>query len=306
MSFWPVRHLDTEQLVRDKVAAGLSVSVCIPARNEAATIGSIVEIVHGLAQVGLVDELIVMDDGSHDGTGDVAAAAGAKVVAVEGVLPEEGPGSGKGEVLWKSLWASTGDLVCWVDGDIANFGSHFVTHLVEPLITDAGCAFVKGYYERPVGEDPLAGGRVTELVARPMISRFFPSLARFPQPLSGEFAGRRSVLEAVPFVQGWGVDLGLLIDIEQVAGPDAMCIADLGARMHRNQKLRDLGPQAMAVQSVVLRRAGKIPSGPGSPERETLLRPGLGGAVEEVTVEIRERPPMKTVAGYGRRAAARR
>jgi glucosyl-3-phosphoglycerate synthase len=294
-------HGALDGLVRQKEASGLLVSVCIPARNEAATISAIVDCVSRLAHAGLVDELLVMDDGSTDATADLATAAGAKVVAVESVLPEQGPGSGKGEVLWKSLWASTGDLVCWVDGDIFNFGSHFVTRLLAPMLERPDCAFVKGHYERPVGEDPLAGGRVTELVARPMISRFFPELARFPQPLSGEYAGRRRALEQVPFVQGWGVDLGLLIDLERTAGIDAMAAADLGVRMHRNQKLRDLGPQAMAVQSVVLRRAGKIPSGPGSPDHETLLRPGRHGEIEGVPIEIRERPPMRDVPGYARR-----
>ena len=272
------------------------IAVCIPALNEAATIGRVTAAVRLLVEEGLVDELVVMDDASTDATALNAQASGARVVSVTSVLPSLGPGSGKGEVLWKSLAVTTSDVGCWVDGDIENFAPAFVTGLVGPLLFDREIDFVKGHYRRPVGEDPSGGGRVTELAARPLISRFFPELARFPQPLSGEFAGRREVLEAVPFVQGWGVDLGLLIDIAALAGVHRMASADLGTRIHRNRTLRQLGPQAMAVQGVVLRRAGKLPQGPGAPEREVLLRPAVDGAsIERISVEVRERPPMVTI-----------
>lgn len=275
---------------------GARIAVCIPALNEAATIGRVAAEVRTLVEGGLVDELIVMDDGSTDATALHAQASGARVVSVTSVLPQVGPGAGKGEVLWKSLAVTTGDIVCWVDADIENISSTFITGLLAPLLTNPDIHFVKGHYRRPVGEDPTGGGRVTELAARPLISRFFPELARFPQPLSGEFAGRRHVLEAIPFVQGWGVDLGLLIDISALVGVHRMATADLGTRIHRNRSLRQLGPQAMAVQGVVLRRAGKLPSGSGAPERDVLLRPAADGlSIEQVNVEVRERPPMATI-----------
>ena len=285
---------DVRALVDAKGAT--RVAVCIPALNEAATIGRVAAEVRTLLEAGLVDELVVMDDGSTDATALHALASGARVVSVTSVLPHLGAGGGKGDVLWKSLAVTTSDVICWVDGDIENISPTFVTGLLEPLLLDPEIDFVKGHYRRPVGEDPSGGGRVTELAARPLISRFFPELARFPQPLSGEFAGRRDVLEAVPFVQGWGVDLGLLIDIAALVGVQRMATADLGTRIHRNRTLRQLGPQAMAVQGVVLRRAGKLPSGPGAPERDVLLRPAADGAsIERISVEVRERPPMSTI-----------
>ena len=290
---------DVGQLVAAK--GETRIAVCIPALNEAATIGRVAGVVRTLVESGLVDELVVMDDGSTDSTALHAQASGAKVVSVTSVLPQLGPGTGKGEVLWKSLAITTGDIVCWVDGDIENITSTFVTGLIGPLLVNPDVDFVKGHYRRPVGEDPTGGGRVTELAARPLISRFFPELARFPQPLSGEFAGRRAVLEAIPFVQGWGVDLGMLIDISALVGVHRMATADLGTRIHRNRSLRQLGPQAMAVQGVVLRRAGKIPSGSGAPELDVLVRPTAdGSAMERVTVEVRERPPMASILRHTR------
>jgi len=182
------------------------VSVCLPARDEEATVGPIVativrELVEGM---GVVDEVVVVDDGSTDATAAVAAAAGAVVVAAGDVLAGVGPGTGKGEALWKSLYVATGDVLVFCDADLRDFDPAFVTGLIGPLALRGDVGFVKGFYERPVG-----GGRVTELVARPMIGLFFPELAAIRQPLGGEFAARREVLERVPFVQGYGVDLAL-------------------------------------------------------------------------------------------------
>ena len=304
-------HLHSEsllsRLVTAKSRSQLSVSVCIPAKNEEATIGRICDVIdRRLVRAGVVDELLVLDDGSTDNTAQHAAQSGARVVGVADVLPWISPGHGKGEVLWKSLWASSGDIVIWVDGDIANFGSHFVARLLDPLLTEPGIVFAKGHYNRPVDGDPTGGGRTTELAARPLISRFFPHLSRFPQPLSGEFGGQREVLEAIPFVQGWGVDLGVLIDVASMAGPECIAGADLGTRIHRNRPLSELGPQAMAVQSIALRRAGVIQGVPvesayesPSATTETLLRPLPGGlGVEEVLVPVAERSPMGDMPGY--------
>ena len=232
--------------------------MCLPARDEEATVGHIVATVRRalVEGAGLVDEIVVLDDGSTDATAEAARWAGANVLAVEDILPELPAGSGKGNALWKSLFAAEGDLICWLDADVRNFGPHFVTRLLEPLLTDPAIAFVKGHYDRPLHGEPSGGGRVTELMARPLLCALFPQLARFVQPLSGEYAGRREVLDAVPFVEGWGVELGLVIDIAERFGIDSIAQADLGVREHRNRTLEELAPQAMAVLVTGLRRAG--------------------------------------------------
>jgi glucosyl-3-phosphoglycerate synthase len=283
-------------LAAAKQRAGRTVSVCLPARDEEATVGHIVATVRRelVESNGLVDEIVVLDDGSTDATAEAAARAGARVLAVADVLPELPTGSGKGNALWKSIYVAEGDLICWLDADVRNFGAHFVTRLLEPLLTDPTVAFVKGFYERPLHGQPSGGGRVTELMARPLICALFPQLARFVQPLAGEYAGRRDVLEAVPFVEGWGVELGLLVDIAERYGIDSIAQRDLGVREHRNRPLEDLAPQAMAVLVTGLRRAGV----PAHEMASTLVRVGVDGERELVPVEVRERPPMATVPAY--------
>jgi glucosyl-3-phosphoglycerate synthase len=280
-----------------KLAAGSTVSVCLPARDEEATIGAIVEEIRARlgGPDGLVDEIVVVDDGSLDGTGAVARVAGARVVSEREILPEAGPGSGKGNALWKSLHECTGDLVCWIDADLRNFEAHFVTRLLEPLLTQPDICFVKAYYHRSYEGSPTGGGRVTELVARPVLSLLFPKLADIVQPLGGEYAGRRDALEVLPFVEGWGVELGLLIDIVDRFGRDAVAQVDLGVREHRNRPLAELGPQALAILATGLRRAGLIET--NAPYVE-LLRGAADGTVDAVPVEVRERPPIATVPGY--------
>lgn len=269
------------------------VSVAIPARNEAGTVGDIVAALHrDLVVGGLVDELLVMDDHSSDDTARVAEAAGATVVASSSLLPEFGSGHGKGEVLWKSLFASTGDVVVWCDADITDFSSHFVTGLLGPLLSDRDVQFTKGHYHRP-GEDGTGGGRVTELVARPLLSMFFPHLALVAQPLSGEFGGRRSVLERMSFVRGYGVDVGLLIDIAAAMGTHAITQVDLDLRTHRNRPLSELGPQAAAVAAAILSRVDPRLTG----EHMTLERPDLPPA----QVDLGELPPMLKVDDYSSR-----
>lgn len=277
----------------DSRAPRPTVSVIIPCQNEAPTVASIVSCIRSelVEAEQLVDEVIVMDDGSVDDTGRIAEAAGAKVVAVDSVLPHLEAGSGKGNVLWKSLFASYGDVICWVDGDIRNFEAHFVRNLIQPLLEDPTLCFVKAYYQRPYENLPQGGGRVTELVARPMISRYFPELSGIRQPLSGEYAGRRSALESVPFVEGWGVEMGLLIDLTRQFGVESIAQADLGIRRHRNRALHELTPQAAAIINVMLKRSGCDANG----QSEKVVRLLPDGGLEWVPVENRERPPAGVV-----------
>ncbi len=276
---------------------GRRVSVCLPARNEADTVGAIVEILRAelVERIELIDEIIVIDDHSTDRTADVAAAAGAKVHQASEVLPEYGDGHGKGEAMWKSLFVSHGEFVVWCDADVRNFGPEYVIGLLGPLLTRTDVAFVKGFYDRPVNDGGNGGGRVTELVARPIIALLFPELAPIVQPLAGEYAGRRDVLEQVAFVQGYGVDLGLLIDICTRFGVTSISQVDLGTRLHRNRPLDELSPQAMSVLQTALRRVD-----PDLVATSALLaRPGH----EPLVVDVAERPPLVEVPGYRRSTA---
>lgn len=275
---------------------GLTVSVCLPARNEEATIGDIVATIdtHLRRQVPLVHEIIVIDDHSTDDTASVAAAAGAEVVAADEVLADYGGGHGKGEALWKSLFVSEGDLVVWCDADVRSFSPAFVTGLVGVLLAEPEVGFVKGFYDRPLHNGD-GGGRVTELVARPLLALLFPELNPIVQPLAGEYGGRREVLEQLPFVEGYGVDLALMIDVVRRFGLNAIAQVDLGERIHRNRPLDELGPQALSVMHAALQRADPGLVGASA----QLVRPGLA----TLNLELAERPPMATITDYRPRSA---
>lgn len=287
-----------EGLVEAKARQGLTVSVCLPARDEEATIGPIVSTIRRelVERVPLVDEILVIDDQSVDATAGVARRAGARVCSAESVLPTLPARAGKGNALWKSLFVSEGDVLCFLDADVRDFERHFVTRLIEPLLLRPEVGMAKGYYRRPIHGEPRGGGRVTELMARPLLSHLFPELTHFVQPLSGEYAARREVLEAVPFVEGWGVEIGLLVDVTRLIGIDAVEQVDLGVRIHRNRALDDLGVQAMGILVTGLRRAGLAPD-PAAVVSE-LRRFDADLRPEPVPVEVRERPPMLTIPAY--------
>jgi glucosyl-3-phosphoglycerate synthase len=288
------RDFPLRQLVDAK--GDQTVSVCIPAHDEGDTVGTVVSKVrrHLVDRLGLVDEVLVVDDHSSDDTAKVAEAAGARVIDASEVLANVAGGAGKGEALWRSLYVAQGDIIVWVDADITDFGTRFVVGLLGPLLTDPRVSYVKGYYERP-SHGGAGGGRTTELMARPVLATLFPHLSTIVQPLSGEFAGRRSLLEQLPFVRGYGVDIGLLIDVAEAVGPTGIVQVDLGTRVHRNRPLEELGPQALTVLQTALDRAGVRSANPA-----TLCRPGLPPLVRSFS----ELPPLASLPSSRERAPA--
>jgi glucosyl-3-phosphoglycerate synthase len=287
-------HVAAEFPLDTLVAAkgSTTVSVCIPARNEEPTVGAIVGAIRStlVDSLGLVDEIIVIDDHSTDRTAERATGAGARVVRAAEVLTSYGEGHGKGEALWKSLYASTSDIVIWCDADVRDFDIRFITGLLGPLLIDPDLGFVKGFYERPDDGQVRGGGRVTELVARPLFTLLLPELAGIVQPLSGEYGGRRTVLEQVPFVEAYGVDIAMLIDIAAMFGTNAIAQVDLGKRVHRNRPLNELSPMAAQVMQAALRRIA-----PGLAADHAVLNPP---DLEPIEIMYRERPPLVTVPEY--------
>ncbi len=299
---WPLEWLI-------EVKGSSRVSVVIPARDEEATVGAIVALIRRflMERTPLIDELIVVDSRSRDATAAVAAAAGATVIAPQEVLGHLPPLEGKGEALWKGLAASSGDLVVFIDADLRGFTSDFVTGLLGPLLTDRTVAYVKGFYHRSLCDAtatlPDGGGRVTELVARPLLNLHWPVLAGFVQPLAGECAGRRAILERIPFVSGYGVELGLLIDLLDLVGLDALAQVDLGQRHHTHQSTEALGRMAGQIMLTAfnrLERQGKIVAASAP---ATLLgqfrRGNSGDGVERDIVltdlAVPERPPLQSL-----------
>ena len=287
------------------------ISVVLPARSERETVGQIVAAVRSslIRDIPLVDEIVVVDSRSTDDTADVAAAAGARVVAQDQILPHLPPAGGKGEALWKSLAATSGDVIVFLDADVRNFSPSFVTGLLGPLLHDPSLRYVKACYDRPLHETSDAGGRVTELVARPLLNLHWPLLAGFIQPLSGEAAARRGLLERLPFVTGYGVEFGLLVDVLADGGLGAMAQVDLGTRVHANQSTAALGRMAAQIWQAAwsrLERHGLTGErhGPAEGRPSGLLtqfrRAGPGYRPEVHDITVTERPPMIEIPGYGR------
>jgi glucosyl-3-phosphoglycerate synthase len=298
------RPMDRLLAARAAEAGRGSVSVVLPALNEEATVGEIVATIRRelMEKVRLVDELVVIDSGSTDATAEVAREAGARVVHRDAILPRIPAVPGKGEVLWRSLLVTGGDIVCFIDADLKDFSADFVSGIVGPLLTDPDVQFVKAMYDRPFGDTTSQGGRVTELVARPLLNLHWPQLAGFVQPLGGEYAVRRSLLERLPFPVGYGVELGLLVDALHTVGLDALAQVDVGVRRHRHQDGQALGRMAAAIYRTAQLRLS----------RGHLIRPvltqferGENGFVPRThAVDTEERPPMCEIEEYVSRRAA--
>jgi glucosyl-3-phosphoglycerate synthase len=240
-----------------------SVSVCVPARECAATVGEVVGVLKGLRDAGAIDQIVVVDAASADGTAELAEEAGALVLQEAELMPEYGPVLGKGDAMWRALPSLEGEVVCFVDGDTVQFGAHFVTGLLGPLVCEpeaSEVSFVKAFYRRPLdaggerGEQEGGGGRVNNLTARPALATFYPQLAEVRQPLAGEVAARRELLERLPFVTGYGVEVGMLIDVWRTVGLGGIAQVDLDEHRHAHQPLSALAPMARAVMATIAGR----------------------------------------------------
>ncbi|MBD2817092.1 glucosyl-3-phosphoglycerate synthase [Streptomyces parvulus] len=301
---WSVTDRPLQQLLAAKQAGGQTVSVVLPALDEEETVGEIVSVIRRelMERVALVDELLVVDSGSRDRTSAVAAAAGARVVHRDAILPRVPAVPGKGEVLWRSLLVTGGDIVCFVDADLREFRADFVSGIVGPLLTDPDVHLVKAMYDRPLGAAPGQGGRVTELMARPLLNMHWPRLAGFVQPLGGEYAARRSLLERLPFPVGYGVELGMLVDALHLVGLDALAQVDVGVRRHRHQDGQALGRMSAAIYRTAQLRLAR-----GHLIRPTLTqfeRGAEGFEPRTYSVDTEERPPMIQIAEYATRRVA--
>lgn len=286
------------QLVSAK--AGRTVSVVLPALNEEETVAGVLDTIRPLLG-GLVDELVVLDSGSTDRTAERARAAGARVVSREEAVPELAPVPGKGEALWRSIAATSGDLIVFIDSDLIDPDPNYVPNLLGPLLTAEGIHHVKGFYRRPLrineSEDPRGGGRVTELVARPMLAALRPELTGIVQPLGGEYAGTRELLASVPFAPGYGVEIGLLLDTYARYGAAGLGQVNLSVRKHRNRDLMELGVMSRQIVGTMLRRCGIEDAGVGLTQYYA-----AGGTFEPRTseVDLVDRPPVESL----RRASA--
>jgi len=305
-AFWDLKHM-----IGEKEKQGLTVSLCIPTLNEEKTIGKEIVIFQSelASRYPLLDEIAVMDSGSTDKTREVAESFGADVYLSSEILPELGCKRGKGENLWKAVYRLKGDIIVYVDADIKNIHPRFVYGLVAPLIYRPKIKYVKAFYDRPLavsgGMRPAGGGRVTEILVRPLFSLFMPELTAIIQPLSGEYAVRREVLQEIPFPIGYGVETSHLIDVWHRWGLGAFGQTDLDQRVHRNQDTRDLGKMAFGILQTFLARMKSLGLMKELPEANPILRQFEVDAKAfkqiEYVIEEEERPPMVQVPAYRRK-----
>ena len=301
--FW-----DILKLVEEKEKKGLKISLCIPTLNEENTIGKEIVIFKSelMERYPLIDEFAVIDSGSQDKTLEVAAAFGADTYLSADILPEVGEKKGKGENLWKAIYQLEGDIIIYVDADIKNIHPRFVTGIVAPLIHHDSIKYCKAFYDRPMayssGIRSSGGGRVTEILIRPLFSLFFPELTSLIQPLSGEFAVRREVLERIPFPIGYGVETAHILDVYREWGLEAFGQCDLDQRIHRNQTTNALGKMSFGILQTFLNRLKSYGMVDKLPEMETVYRQfqAEGNRYDQLTRDIveDERPPMITIPAY--------
>ena len=301
--FW-----DLKQIVKEKEKQNLKVSLCIPTLNEEKTIGKEILIFKSelMTRYPMLDEIAVIDSGSTDRTCEMAAEYGADVYLSADILPEMGEKKGKGENLWKAIYQLDGDIIIYIDADIKNIRPRFVYGLLAPLVYRPEIKYVKAFYDRPLafsqGIRPSGGGRVTEILVRPLFSLFFPELAALIQPLSGEYAVRREVLEQLPFPIGYGVETSHIMDVYKKWGLSAFGQTDLDRRVHRNQATRDLGKMAFGILQTFFSRAQKLGEVPNLPELHTILHQFQVNDKQfeqiEHHIQEEERPPMITVPAY--------
>ncbi len=283
-----------DDLVTAKAERAATVSLVVPARNEAATVGDVVSRVRQalVETVDLLDEIVVIDSDSTDATYDVAADAGAIVHRAADIRPDLGSHPGKGEAMWKSQFVARGDLVVFMDADLTDWDTHFVPGLLGPLLTDPEVVLVKGFYERPGEYGALDGGRVTELVARPLVALLCPELRDIVQPLAGEWAVRSTHFASLSVPTGYAVELAALVDTITAHGPRAIAQVDLGVRVHRHQSLLDLGGMATQITAAALARHTDVrPAGEAATLRQFTLT-SSGPAPVDRPVETLERPPF--------------
>jgi glucosyl-3-phosphoglycerate synthase len=301
--FW-----DLKALIEEKERQGLTISLCIPTLNEEKTIGKEIVIFKSelMDRYPLVDEFAVIDSGSTDQTCEIAASFGADVYSSKDILPSQGFKRGKGENLWKAIYQLKGDIICYIDADISNIHPRFVYGLVAPLIGNARMKYVKAFYDRPLafsqGIRPSGGGRVTEILVRPLFSLFYPELSALVQPLSGEYAVRREVLDRIPFPIGYGVETSHILDVYKRWGLEAFGQTDLDQRVHRNQSTHALGKMSFGILQSFLRRIEAHGMVEGLPELSNIYRgfQAKDRDYQQITQEIveEERPPMITIPEY--------
>ena len=307
-TFHHTQFSDIGGLVRRKQQQGLTISLCIPTLNEACTIAAVVGLLRSELQerFPLLDEIAVIDSGSVDGTLELAAAAGADVYRAADILPEMGYYSGKGENLWKAVYQLKGDIIVFVDGDISNIHPRFVTGLVGPLLCRPEIGYVKSFYDRPLHHDEadraFGGGRVTEILIRPLFSLYFPELTALIQPLAGEYAVRREILEQLAFPVGYGVETAHLIDVYALGGLGVFAQTDMEERRHRSRTNQELGKTSFAVLQVIgrrLRARGILLEAPQGKGGLRQFRQQGRQIYQEVShlVEL-ERPPMQEMPAY--------
>lgn len=307
-TFYYTDFQDLQKMVEEKEKQGLSISLCIPTLNEEKTIGKEVLIFKSelMDRYPLLDEIAVIDSGSRDKTLEIAASFGADVYLADEILPGLEKKKGKGENLWKAIHRLKGDIIVYVDADISNIRPRFVYGLVGPLIYRKEVRYVKAFYDRPLafsgGIRPSGGGRVTEILIRPLFSLFFPELTGIIQPLSGEYAVRREVLEQIPFPIGYGVETSHLIDTYNLYGIEAFAQTDLNRRIHRNQATRSLGKMSFGILQTFLSRMKQLNMISEMTDFKTVLRQfqakdELYEAVEH-SIQEYERPPMNTIPDY--------